>query len=179
MDTTLIRRFRRWMHDEKAQRADGADVAFKHFFDSLPHPAPTAGFAERVLAQLGLEILPVPATAPAMAGAYRVGIAFALLMAGLVAATLPGIVIPMVGSLSPGLLTDVALDSLAGLVRTMSRGLALGRAFADVGQTLQEALLTPMVMMTIAASALTSIIAFRVLHQVLTRDRSSYYVESS
>src|SRR5437763_9323047 len=146
----------RWLAAERDDRSDAADIAdaaLRELFEALPGLAPAAGFADRVLARVGLQ----PETRDVFASrALRLVLVFSLIATSLGAIWLP-----------PTLRALARLWTLSGVVRLGARALAegsrglatalsLGEWLFSLGRALSAPLMTPQVMAALTAGLLVS-----------------------
>jgi hypothetical protein len=173
----------RWLDAERADRAEDAEAALAALFSSLPPLQPPAGFADRVLLRAGL------AAAPAMAMASRTrrspfaslwmrGLLTACLLAiGVSALWLPQALRALAGLVSMADLVRIWTGSVVVVCRWMGSAVGLWDFLLTVGRALATPLETPAVALALASCLLVSMVAFRFLRDLITRDRSWTYVD--
>jgi hypothetical protein len=167
MNDRLYRTARRWIALESEAGADEADAAFAALFEQLPLASPSAGFAERVLAESGLlEAEPARPFWP-----WRLPLAASLLLAGLAAAILPSILVQLLDPLSGIRLLEWSAALFLGLVHRLSDGLSIWSGMVEAARGTRLAFSnTPMLTAVLAALILTST-AFGALYGLLRADR--------
>jgi hypothetical protein len=178
-----------WLAAERAgERAGGedraaeAEAALFELFESLPLLAPPAGFADRVLVRAGLVAEPAARPARDFFASRWVQVLLAACVAGigLSALVLPSVFITgvrlgrllSVNDLVRGLvvMTREVLIFLASAARSSEWVLAVGRA-------LRLPLHTPPVAGALLGCAVVASLAFFVLRDLISRQRSWNYVD--
>lgn len=172
---------RRWLAAEQDGRDGDAETALLALFEALPPLAPPAGFADRVLARVGLAA-PVPVRRNLFVPVWvRALVTLALLGTGLALPWLSGVLrsLASVGSAlwSPGDLVRLGTGALIAL----SQGLVAALAFWDwllgIGRAFAAPLATPAMTLFMIGCLLVSLVAFHFLRNLITRDRSWIHVE--
>jgi hypothetical protein len=169
-----------WLAAEQSGLDDVAETALAELLGALPGPAPSAGFADRVLAQA----LPAPLrrrvgwralAASGLAAAASLALVVAWLWPAVLRA--PHALRATLGMTSVSSLLQRGVDAIlglgpwvAGLVALVDKLLLLVRAVA-------EPLATPPVAVLAALCLLVSILALRCLHDLIQRDRRWVYVD--
>lgn len=154
-----------------------AERALNRVFARLPEIPVPAGFAERVLARAGLQAAGSPAWSPSLTVRLVLGASLALGAASML--LLPGTLIWLGRLMEAFQPMEMATGALVAVSRRFGEGLAVWKVLAGVGQTAAAALSSPRVLLTLAASTLLSVAAFRLLLELMVGDRSSYHVTSA
>jgi len=168
----------RWLAAERDDRSDEADEALFELFEALPLLEPSAGFADRVLLRTGL---PVAVEVPA-AGLFawrwaRLALAVCVLAVALSVLWLPQTLKALAGTLSLAGVVDVGVKLLSEASLALVSVLRFGDWLFDLGRMLAMPLATPPVLAVLGGCLLISILAFRFLHELITRERSWTYVD--
>jgi hypothetical protein len=177
----------RWLSAEQNGRADEADAALAALFTALPPLLPPAGFADRVMLRAGLEMetaaVPAAVLAPARRSLFaslwvRAALTLCLLSIGVSVLWLPQMLRAIAGLLSVGGLVRIWTSSLVTACRWLGSALGLWDFLLTVGRALATPLETPAVALVLVSCLLVSLLAFRSLRGLITRDRSWTYVNS-
>jgi len=171
----------RWLSAEQNDRADEADAALAALFTALPPLLPPAGFADRVMLRAGLAAVPlaVPARRSFFASLWvRAALTLCLLSIGVSVLWLPQMLRAIAGLLSVGGLVRIWTSSLVTACRWLGSALGLWDFLLTVGRALATPLETPAVALVLVSCLLVSLLAFRSLRGLITRDRSWTYVNS-
>ena len=175
----------RWLAAEQGDRADEAEAALAALFTALPPLQPPAGFADRVMLRAGLVAVPetmavpVPARRSLFASLWvRGGLTLCLLAVGVSVLWLPQMLRALAGLLSVGGLVRIWTGSLVTACRWLGSALGLWDFLLTVGRALATPLETPAVALALVSCLLVSMLAFRFLRGLITRDRSWTYVNS-
>lgn len=175
---------RRWLryegHDSGAIADDHrAERALKQVFARLPEIPVPVGFAERVLLRAGFgpaAAMPARTWAPSLTVRLVLGLSLALGAASVV--FLPGTLLWVSRLLEAFQPVEMATGALVAVSHRYGDGLAVWKVLAGVGQTSASALSTPKVLLALAASSFLSVVAFRLLVELMVGDRSSYHATS-
>jgi hypothetical protein len=173
----------RWLSAERADRADEAEAALAALFSALPPLQPPAGFADRVLLRAGLaqmpQTSPLPQTSRSLFASFWMrGLLTACLLAiGISALWLPQALHALAGMLSMADLVRIWTGSVVVVCRWMGSAVGLWDFLLTVGRALATPLETPAMALALVSCLLVSMIAFRFLRNLITRDRSWTYVE--
>ena len=163
----------RWLTAEQGDRADEAEAALAALFTALPPLQPPAGFADRVMLRAGL------APRSFFASLWvRGGLTLCLLAIGASVLWLPQMLRALAGLLSVGSLVRLWTGSLVAACRWLGSALGLWDFLLTVGRALAAPLETPAVALALVSCLLVSMLAFRFLRGLITRDRSWTYVNS-
>jgi hypothetical protein len=166
----------RWLTAEQGDRADEAEAALAALFTALPRLQPPAGFADRVMLRAVSE---APAPRSLFASLWvRGGLTLCLLAIGASVLWLPQMLRALAGLLSVGSLVRLWTSSLVAACRWLGSALGLWDFLLTVGRALAAPLETPAVALTLVSCLLVSMLAFRFLRGLITRDRSWTYVNS-
>jgi hypothetical protein len=174
----------RWLAAEQNGEDEAAEMELLALFEALPPLAPPAGFADRVLARAGMPERTAPAVArwnPFAARWLQVAVALCLVVTG---ATLPWLteILQSLASttslvLGPGDLVRLGTGALNAVTRGLVAAFALWDWFLEIGRTLTEPLVTPVIAVGMIACLLVSLVAFHYLRDLITRDRSWTHVD--
>lgn len=174
---------RRWLAAEadapdEEHGAETAEGALLHLFRSLPTPAPPAGFAARVMTRAGF---PARRAAPAfwpLTGAWRWAALVALTLVGLSALIGPAVLLERLGELSWSTPADLLADAVWALGDTLRRGFAFWEVLARIGEALGRVVAQPAVAASLAVIVGIAGLAFRLLLELTSRDRSWSHAQS-
>lgn len=178
MGRKLHKSVRHWLHEERHDRPDSAELGLRRVFAQLPLPGPAPGFADRVLARVGLAPEPRLLGTLSTAWAWRLAIALCLVLVTVTVLLTPGIVYVVFGSLKGDSLAQIGTTALVGFLQRFGEGLAVWQAFSGAGRILASTLNTPFVYAALIVGSLFSIGAFRVLHGLMISDRGTNYATS-
>ncbi len=169
---------RQWLDRERWASESEAESALANLFDSMPLARPSSGFAARVLAnatRLGL----VPPRESRLARHGRWFSATLLVVVGFF-----GVVIgaqlrqPILARLAETSWTDFSVALVALIGRLFAIVGAIWQGLAQSSETLSLNLQTPGTALTLIVALSLSTLAFRVLRELLSQDRSSLHVQS-
>ena len=178
MGRKLHKSVRHWLQEERLDRLDGAELGLRQVFAQLPLAGPAPGFADRVLARVGLVPEPLLFGSISTAWALRLAIALCLVLVTITVLVTPGIVYVVFGSLKGDSLTQIGTAALVGFLQRFGEGLAVWQAFSGAGRILASTLNTPSVYAALIFGSLFSIGAFRLLHGLMISDRGTSYASS-
>ena len=168
----------RWLAAERDDRADEAEAALLALFEELPRPEPLPGFADRVLARVGLGAVAAPVQRNLFASRWRRALlALALLATGLSLFWLPATLQALAGLLSFSDLFQVWTAIFAGAAEAFASVVAFGDWLLTLGISLARLLATPTVAGVMIVCLVVSTVAFRFLRDLITRERSWIHVE--
>lgn len=164
----------RWLAAERDDRPDEAEAALFELFETLPLLPPSAGFADRVLARTGF----VAARVSVFESRWvRAVIALCLLATGLSLLWLPAVLTALAGLWSPGNPIELAVRLLVDWSLQVVTVLRLWDWLFTLGETLVKPLATPEVAAVLAGCLLVASLAFRLLRDLMTNERSWTYVD--
>jgi hypothetical protein len=186
----------RWLAAERAASEAEAEAALAALLAGLDQPAPPAGFAERVMRRAAADgVLPVAAAAPARRRSWspwsprvswpqvmratwaRAAALLLLLTSGLTVALALGALQPLLAGFSSGDLV-AGLADLATAVGAAVTGLAEAvEYFAALRRAIALALGSPAVALALGLCLALGAGGFRLLHDILQRERSWSYVD--
>jgi hypothetical protein len=171
----------RWLAAERSGLDAAAEAALAELLGALPGPAPSPGFADRVMARA----LPVPrrpwlgwralAASGLAAAAWLALVAVLLWLPAVLRA--PHALRAALGGASVSSLLLRAIDSIEGLGQWLAGLVALGNKLLLLVRAVAEPLAAPPVALLAAACVLVSILALRCLHDLIQRDRRWVYVD--
>lgn len=181
----------RWLAAESEGLDDAAEAELLALFQALPPLAPPAGFADRVLVRAGIvgradntAPAPLPAVArwnPFAARWLQVALALCLLVTGAALPWLAGMLRSLAGTtsllLGPGDLVRLGTGALNAVTRGLVAAFALWDWFLEIGRTLTQPLATPVIAVGMIVCLLVSLVAFHLLRDLITRDRSWTHVD--
>ena len=174
----------RWLAAEREGRDDEADSALLELFEALPERAPRDGFADCVMARWSVEAS-LPATADELAPVpvwVRWSLGFVLLAVGSSPFWAP-VVFAMVAALAPALglpeLLQTGVRGMSSVGQDVMSLVGLWKALATTVQAVVPPLASPRVALAVAVCLAVSVISFRFLREILSRDRSWAYVDPS
>jgi hypothetical protein len=169
---------RKWLESERSGREEEAEKALFKVFARLPEVSLPNGFAARVMASAGLTPVRQPARLTAPAWALRGFVLVCLLLAGMAALALPTLLPPLAGLFHVGLVLEVGVEALVGLLQRLGDGLTYWRAMTQVSEVFSSLVTTPPLFAALVAGILLSIGAFRLLYGLMIPERSIRYVGS-
>lgn len=169
----------RWLAAERDDRAEDAEAALLALCEGLPRPEPLPGFADRVLARVGLpEAVAATVQRSLFASRWRRALlAFALLATGLSLFWLPATLSALAGLWSFGDLIQLWTAFFAGVTEALASLVAFGDWLLTLGISLARLLATPTVAGVMTICLVVSTVAFRFLRDLITRERSWIHVE--
>lgn len=167
----------RWLRAERDDRGDEADAALVALLSTLPALKPPAGFADRVMARAGLSAIGAVATVAARRSFFapawvRALLTLCLLAIGFSALWLPQTLRAFAGLLSLGDLVRMWTGSVVAACNWLASALGMWELVLTVGRALATPLETPAVALAMVSCLLVSMVAFRFLRNLITRDRS-------
>lgn len=162
----------RWLAAERDDRPDEAEAALFELFEALPRLAPPAGFADRVLARAGFR----PARVFESLW-VRAVIALCLLATGVSLLWLPTAVKALAGTWSLGNPIELGARLLVDWSLWLVTVLRLWDWLFTLGEALAKPLVTPEVAAVLAGCLLVATLAFRLLRDLMTNERSWTYVD--
>jgi hypothetical protein len=164
----------RWLRAERDDRGDEADAALLALLSGLPALQPPAGFADRVMARAGLAAVATAAARRSLfASAWvRALLTLCLLAIGVSALWLPQTLRAFAGLLSLADLVRMWSGSVVAACNWLASALGMWDFVLTVGRALATPLETPAVALAMVSCLLVSMVAFRFLRNLITRDRS-------
>lgn len=181
----------RWLAAERAASEAESEAALAALLADLDQPAPPAGFAERVMRRAA-EDGALPVAAPARRRSWsprvswpqvmrttwaRAAAVLLLLTSGLTVALALGALQPLLAGFSSGDLV-AGLADLATAVGAAVTGLAEAvEYFAALRRAIALALGSPVVALALGLCLALAAGGFRLLHDILQRERSWSYVD--
>jgi hypothetical protein len=163
----------RWLNAERLDQAAEAEAALQALFATLPPLGPPAGFADRVLLRAGLEAMPVPARRSLFASLWvRALLVLSFVSISVSALWLPPTVRVVAGLWSVAGTVRVWTGSVIEACRWLGSVLGLWELLVTIGRALATPLETPAVAYAMVTCLLVSMVAFRFLRNLITRDRS-------
>lgn len=164
---------------EAAEASEAAEAALVSLFAVLPRPVPPAGFAERVVARagvvatrsLGLHTLLVSRP-------FKGLVAACLLVAGSSLLALSGLVVTLVERIRLADALRLVTDRLVALAEWLQDGVVFWETLARLAGAFRAAAATPEGAGALAAALAVSVLAFRLLQELIARDRSWSHVEA-
>lgn len=168
MSCRLDKAVRRWLRAELD--ADGASERALHgVFRALPTPRLPAGFADRVMLEVGL----TPSRGAVAPLAWRIAVCTALAAAAAALAAAPDVARGLLRLVSPGDVLRLAAGIVVESCQRIAEGLAVWRAVNSIGETFVEFLSAPPILTALLAATLLSASGLRMLHGLLAVDRRS------
>ncbi len=178
MERTLKKAINNWLNAELGDDPYRAESALRRVFLRLPRYAPSADFVAGVLSSLGLASTGLLAV-PRLTLRWKVAIVVCFVLVALAGSLLPGMVGALWAGLGPGKAIDLAAGLVVGLSARFAEGVVVWGALSGVARTVSESLTSPSMMAAIAAAALISATALRLLHGLMLPDRNPRYVQSN
>jgi hypothetical protein len=157
----------RWLAAERDDRSGEAEAALLELFEALPPLAPPAGFADRVMARVGLQDAKAVREELFAHRWTRLALAGCLLAMALSALWLPQTIVALAGTWSFGGLIEICVRGLAEAGIWLAAAFRLGGWFFSLGSTLTRPLATPQVATIVGGCLLVSTLAFRFLRDLI------------
>lgn len=174
----------RWLQAEREADDAGAEAALLELFESVPRPAPSAGFADRVLQRVALseKALPVPARESWIvwllrSPGFRLVLASCLLTAGVALLFLPQMFMALARMVTLGDMLQLGVASVVDLGRWLGVAARVGEWLLTVLGALAVSLTSPAAIKVMAACLAISGMSIALLRELMTRDRSLSYVD--
>lgn len=167
----------RWLAAEAEGLDAEAEAALFELFEALPSWAPPAGFADRVLAGVGIVGM-APARDLFASRWARLAVAASLVAMSLAALWLPSLLVALKALVAPftvGGLIQAASLAVADAARWAVSAVELGDRAFRLGDALSKSLATPPVVAAMAACLAVSTLAFRFLLDLISRERSFHH----
>ncbi len=173
MDRHINEALSRWLASEGAGKDTAAEQALAEAFTALPMPVPPVGFAEQVMARVGLRRLPVTYSRWSQAA-----IAATLLVVGsALAYTLP-LAFGVSRLITPGDVVATLVGGFVGVSSQLDELFGVWLFFADLADTLFLIAMSPPVTLTILGLTTLSALTVRGLSELLSSNRNSAYVQA-
>lgn len=178
-------KFKRWLAAEAAAStpevgAEAAEAALTVLFEALPRLRPAPGFAERVR----LRVRRATAAAPSRrrrdlfaAAPVRWLVAACLLLAGALLWTVPPVLRELLAETGWSGVVQLPFEALLRLADGLRGSLAAWESLTHVGRVLAELVAQPPVAAGLLAALAVTALAFRLLHDLISSNRSWSYVE--
>lgn len=171
----------RWLDAERDGRTEDAEAALLELFAAVPRLAPPAGFADRVLLRAGLAApaAPAPGWSHLFASRWvRALLVLCPLAIGVSMFWLPQLLQVLGGLWGLGDLVQMGTDSVVEGARWLGSLLGFWELFLTIARALATPLATTPGLGVVVVCLLVSLVAFRFLRDLITRDRSWTHVES-
>lgn len=173
----------RWLDAERDGADDMAEAALLEMFESLPPLAPPAGFADRVLRRVALDMEAAPVRTSVFARlvqarVFRVAVAFGVLATALSLLWIPELLLVLGQMVSLGDVLGLGAASVVDLGRWLALAARIGEWLLTVGGAFAVSLTSPAAIKVTAACLAVSGVSFVVLRDLMTRNRSWSYVDS-
>ena len=164
--------WRRFREAEAAGRDAEADLALRELFFALPRLAPSAGFADRILARVArrTSIFALPGV--------RFGLAAALLVAAFGTALFAPMALPLAGLIGPGGILSAAIRGLAGFSVRAASGLATWSSLSNAAWVIGRTALHPPILALLLLQFAVAAAALRGLVALTPSTRSSRHASS-
>lgn len=175
------RDLRRWLAAEadapdEERGSKAAEEALLRFFRSVPTLAPSAGFAARVMARAGFPARRAAVGFWPLTGVWRWAALVALTLVGVSALIGPAVLLEGLGELSWSTPAELLADSVRALGEGFHRGFAFWELLARIGEACSRVVAQPAVMASLAVIVGIAALAFRLLLELTSRDRSWSHV---
>ena len=185
MHPSQLEALRRFLSAERQGQESDSEAALGHLLSTAARPRPSAGFSARVLSRA--------ARAGLLAGQRTQGVRLhwwqwasasvvaAAMLAVMVLGTFlrrPALILWGESAWSETTLAGIGMALLSGLGQLVAGAAALWRGLLDFGEVATLSLQTPGTALASLIALSLSVAAFRVLHELISRDRSSLYVQS-
>lgn len=174
MSHRLHSAIRRWLRAERSGRDQSAEKALTRVFSRLPLEGPSGSFVSRVLAGAGYAVVE-PWGRDLKGLRWRALAAACLALAAGAATFLPSVAQAAWVGLRSGKALELAIAFFVQLTEGLAQGLALIGTLIGTVRTVGGAFASPAVLAMIAASAVSSLLAFRVLQSLMVSQRSTYH----
>jgi hypothetical protein len=160
--------------------AEAAEAALVVLFEALPRLRPAPGFAERVRLRVWRSTAAAPprrrrdffAAAP-----VRWLVAACLLLAGALLWTLPPVLRELLAETGWSGVVRLPFEAVLRLADGLRSSLAAWEGLTRVGRVLAELVTQPPVAAALLAALAVTALAFRLLHDLISSNRSWSYVE--
>jgi hypothetical protein len=175
----------RWLQAERDADDASAEAALLETFESLPHLAPSAGFADRVLLQVAASVV-IPERVPVRQNwlvwlfrspGFRLALASGLFAACISMFWLPRLVVTLLGMATMNDVVELGVTSVVDLSQWLGLAARAGEWFLTVLGALAVSLMSPVALKVTAGCLAISGISFVFLRELMTRDRSLRYVD--
>ncbi len=177
MERALKKAVNTWLKAEAGADPDRAELALRRVFLRLPPVTPPAGFSAAVLARLG--IAPQALFAPLrLAPQWKAVLAVSFALVAILGGAMPRLLGTLWIEVGPGRAVDLLAGALVSLTARLADGAAVWTALTGVARIVSESLYSPQMMTVVAAAALLSAIALRLLHGLLISERNPRYAQS-
>jgi len=179
MTRRLNRAVRQWLQLERSGRADLAEKALQDVFSHLPGEAVPVGFADRLLVRAGIVVGVGAKQSWAAFWGLRAVVSLCLVLMALFMLVIPSYLPALLGIFNLSRATELGVSALAGVSHQLGVGLIIWRTLSAAGSILSSTLSSPQYLAALSLAILLSIMALRILHEVIFFERSSPYVGSA
>ncbi len=166
-----------WLNAERGGDPNRAEAALRRVFLRLPRYAPPPGLLAGVLARLGMSPVSL-LTPPRLTLQWKAALGVCFALTALAAGTLPPVVAVLFTGLGPGAMVDVGAGVLVDLSARLAEGVAFWGALSGVARAVSVSLASPAMLAALAASALISAAALRLLHGLMLPERNARHAPS-
>lgn len=176
MERALKKTVVTWLNAEGEADPNRAETALRRVFLRLPRYAPPAGLLTAVLGRLGMEprgLLSAPRLTPQWKALMAVAFALVAVLGG----AMPRLLGALWIGLGPGRAIDLTAGFLVGLTARLAESVLVWGALSGAARIVFESVSSPQMMTAIAAAALVSAAALRLLHGLLLSERNSRYAQ--
>jgi hypothetical protein len=177
---------RRWLaaearapeEDPGADRAGEAEKALLRLFQALPSPAPSPGFADRVLARAGVAVTAATtAVGRPLSRVWGWAVSVSVVLVGLSSLVWLPVAWELLGQLGWWAPVELLGDGIRALTEAVHRGFAFWELASRVSAACALAVSRPSVAASLAGAVLVAVLAFRLLLELTSaRDRSWTHV---
>jgi len=163
----------RWLAAEGAGNDSAAEQALAQAFAALPLPLPPVGFAEQVMARVGLREIPATYSRWSQAA-----IAATLFWVGSALAYILPLAFGVSRLISPGDVVATLVSGVVGVSNQLDVLFGVWRFFANLADSLFLIAMSPPVTLTVVGLATLSALTVRGLSELLSSNRNSAYVQA-
>ena len=160
----------RWLAAERSGATDRVESTLVELFRLLAQPAPSAGFADRVVARLA----PMPQVEKLALG-WRLTLAASLMLVALSVGWLPMVVLPLIEAARVGQLVEIAAAGLVAGSRALAGWLSFWHSMIEVNRVVVTVVSKPPVAATLVAVAGLTAVSFRVFSVLMAAERSTHH----
>jgi len=176
--TELDETLKRWLTAERSHETAGAEAALAELFGSLPRRGPSPGFARRVMLRAGLEAArevraQVPWTLRWLAVASLAAVAAAVIL--LPIALRPLLAATGLGEVGLASLMQAFAAAISFMGQLLASLLALWQKAVAIAAAATGVVDSPLVAALAIISLVMAAFAFRLLDQMIARERSFHH----
>ena len=160
----------RWLAAERSGTTERVESALTQLFAMLTQPAPSAGFADRVVGRLA----PMPQVEK-VALVWRLTLAACLMLVALSVAWLPVVVMPLIEAANVGRLVGILTAGLVAGSQVLAGWLSFWHSLIEVNRVVVTVVSKPPVAATLIAVAGLTAVSFRAFSVLMAAERSTHH----